>query len=530
MSAHLPARPNLTYLKRQARKLLRGVRSADSAALSRVEESLPNQRRKTLNSQRDAFGLRDALLVIARECGFPSWEKLTANLTRDLADPATEPVPDTVPDGRPASGFKQIFANLYRIDSHLRKKSGKVSYSYLLVRKQGNLLICNQQSLVDGCLEEIDALGGIDTQLIARYTDSKRGDYHDMLHRRFGCKLCYHEAERSMTRTKTKCPAVTFGDDGLEIGADFKAHLFSNHHRSGACLFSWRYRGKNYLFSGGGAKPGDDEWDMHFDPELWPEKRALFGELLKLKLDYMLPDSSAAGEEDIHRFTEKTRRLFFRSIRSKLKPRQAGLKASTPASRLRVVTNYVSEELWAVIESTGSFEVDKMSVHGNCAMPLLMIYLEGADVMLFQTFVRKFGPRHAQVFLPALREHVEKGGGLLLADDRLGGDDRQVVSCHPFPEVGVAGEPASYADSEIPGLVIDATHPATGSQRAGTRFTPSIHEHDDHRHVAYRGRTYGSEAHHDPAASVQATAFNDKSLELRAPVQYRDHAHHSLYG
>ena len=40
----------------------------------------------------------------------------------------------------------------------------------------------------------------------------------------------------------------------------------------------------------------------------------------------------------------------------------------------------------------------------------------------------------------------------------------------------------------------------------------------------------GSEAHHDPAASVQATAFNDKSLELRAPVQYRDHAHHSLYG
>ena len=90
-----------------------------------------------------------------------------ANLTSDRG--ATELLRDTVPDGQvQVGGLRRIFANLYRIDSHPRGKSGKVSYSYLLVRKQGNLLICNQMSLIEECLEEIDALGGIDTQLLAR--------------------------------------------------------------------------------------------------------------------------------------------------------------------------------------------------------------------------------------------------------------------------------------------------------------------------------------------------------------------------
>ena len=53
---------------------------------------------------------------------------------------------------------------------------------------------------------------------------------------------------------------------------------------------------------------------------------------------------------------------------------------------MRVVTNYVSQEVIASIEAGGLFEFDKMKVHGNCAMSLLFTYLEGADIMLFNQF------------------------------------------------------------------------------------------------------------------------------------------------
>ena len=80
MSERLPAKPDLTYLKRQGKKLLLGVRSRDPTALSRVRKNLPGQRQRTLNGRKETFGLTDALLVIAREYGFPSWTKLKAGI------------------------------------------------------------------------------------------------------------------------------------------------------------------------------------------------------------------------------------------------------------------------------------------------------------------------------------------------------------------------------------------------------------------------------------------------------------------
>lgn len=92
MSERLPARPDLTYLRRQGKKLLLGVRSGEPAALSRVRNSLPNPRKNSLNSRNHVFGLRDALLVIAREYGFPSWAKLKVDVTHGLR--ATEGIYD----------------------------------------------------------------------------------------------------------------------------------------------------------------------------------------------------------------------------------------------------------------------------------------------------------------------------------------------------------------------------------------------------------------------------------------------------
>ena len=162
----------------------------------------------------------------------------------------------------------RISANLYRFDGKPRGRARRTPYSYLLIRKGGNLLICSQHSLVTDHLDEIEELGGIHTQLLTSYLDAKKGDYHERLYKRFGCKLCYHEAERKMTRTKTKCPEITFADEGLQLGSDFEAHHFPNRCQNGHSLFRWRYRGKYHLFTSEVVSQLNGEWDLEFNPEL----------------------------------------------------------------------------------------------------------------------------------------------------------------------------------------------------------------------------------------------------------------------
>ena len=486
MSAGLPARPNLTQIKRQGKKLLLGVRSEERAALSRVQKSLPAQRRDAL-SRNGTFGLRDALLVIAREYGFSSWAKLKADVSaRRRTNAGGRRRAEQV--SKRETAMKRINANLYRFDSKPRGKSKTVSYSYLIVRKRGNLLICNQNCLVTDHLNEIEALGGIHIQLLVSYVDAKKGDYHETLHTRFGCKLCYHQDERKMARTKTKCPEVTFGDNGLlRLGPDFEAHHFPNRCQNGNSLFRWRCRGKHYLFTDHVLARTDGKWGLEFHPELWPEKRSLFAGLTKLEVDGLLPGNSTILGEEVCHLTDRTRKSFRAAIRSKLQPREGGLKKGSRPRKLRLVTNWMSAELWEAIESTGLYEIDKMKVHGNCALPLFFTYLAGADVMHFQGFQRKFRSGHP--YLDSLREHVEKGGGLLLTDNVAGGDDRQIVSCHPFPEIAVR-EKGRQIGEGVPELVVGGKHPITGKIKGKTHFSASVIEHKGHRHVSYEGRTF----------------------------------------
>jgi hypothetical protein len=129
-----------------------------------------------------------------------------------------------------------------------------------------------------------------------------------------------------------------------------------------------------------------------------------------------------------------------------------------------------------------------MKVHGNCAMSLFLTYLEGADIMMFQGFRRKFRPGHP--YLDALRKHVEEGGGLLVTDPGAGGGDREIGSTHPFPEIAVRGEPASVGATEIPELIVEGKHPITGGLADKTRFPTPVFEHKDHRHLSYAGSTF----------------------------------------
>jgi hypothetical protein len=75
-TSKLPARPSLESLRKQAKKLARGVVAGDPGAISRARAQLP-QGELPLSQ-------RDAQLVLAREYGFPGWQDLVKEVNQRL--------------------------------------------------------------------------------------------------------------------------------------------------------------------------------------------------------------------------------------------------------------------------------------------------------------------------------------------------------------------------------------------------------------------------------------------------------------
>jgi hypothetical protein len=75
-TSKLPARPSLESLRKQAKKLARGVVAGDAAAIGRARAQLP-QAELPLSH-------RDAQLVLAREYGFPGWQELLKEVNQRL--------------------------------------------------------------------------------------------------------------------------------------------------------------------------------------------------------------------------------------------------------------------------------------------------------------------------------------------------------------------------------------------------------------------------------------------------------------
>jgi len=72
----LPARPSLESLRKQAKKLARGIVAGDASAIGRARAQLP---------QADLpLSQRDAQLVLAREYGFPGWQELVKEVNQRL--------------------------------------------------------------------------------------------------------------------------------------------------------------------------------------------------------------------------------------------------------------------------------------------------------------------------------------------------------------------------------------------------------------------------------------------------------------
>src|SRR5687768_6916866 len=88
----LPARPSLEQYKKQAKELLKKLRSGDPAALRRARQSHPRLSRLPASGLATAkIALADAQLVIAREHAFDSWKTFGKHIEAAAGDlsPAT---------------------------------------------------------------------------------------------------------------------------------------------------------------------------------------------------------------------------------------------------------------------------------------------------------------------------------------------------------------------------------------------------------------------------------------------------------
>src|SRR5260221_4216718 len=93
--SQLPGHPDLDQLRRQARELHRAAEVGDARAVERLREvSGP-------------VALSAAQLAIARDHGFPSWQRLMAEVERRRAQSAS-PVGDGDPDFLPAGADELI--------------------------------------------------------------------------------------------------------------------------------------------------------------------------------------------------------------------------------------------------------------------------------------------------------------------------------------------------------------------------------------------------------------------------------------
>ena len=81
MPKPFPHQPNLEHFRKQAKQLLRDVRSGDSEADLRARRSHPRWTSEA--DRRGGFSLHDAQLVVAREFGFSSWRRLVDAVERE---------------------------------------------------------------------------------------------------------------------------------------------------------------------------------------------------------------------------------------------------------------------------------------------------------------------------------------------------------------------------------------------------------------------------------------------------------------
>lgn len=121
MSKKLPERPNLLSLKKQAKAILRRVRSGDATTINQIKNLIHRYREETdVGRFISLFALHDAQFLVAQEYGFKSWRELRQAISpvtdEDISIVEAEEDPEVQLDPGLVSAIRVVAGELQRHD------------------------------------------------------------------------------------------------------------------------------------------------------------------------------------------------------------------------------------------------------------------------------------------------------------------------------------------------------------------------------------------------------------------------------
>ena len=139
-SSHLPARPNLEQLRKQAKDLLKDYRAGHPPALLRFRESLPRLAHVSDARLKEiSLSLRDAQRVIAVEQGFDDWTQLKDHVDELTSSKMIEMDIDRI-QMHPVSGQKILVLKQKQADTYLPIWIGPVEADSIALKLEGQQL------------------------------------------------------------------------------------------------------------------------------------------------------------------------------------------------------------------------------------------------------------------------------------------------------------------------------------------------------------------------------------------------------
>ena len=205
--------------------------------------------------------------------------------------------------------MEKLFHNLYRTGTSANKRG--FSHSYLLVRKEGNLLICHQQG------PSAATSGRSRSSVESKACGSATATTHSAIYNTTSCTSSSAASSTSTrrhdrpARKRAKCPFETFGDEGIQYADDFEGFNYPAC-TSGHAVYRWKSRGKYFLFTAHSMYANDKGWDTWFKPNKGVT-------LHKAHIDYVFPGYTPESGPDFYRLDDKMRRSLSRRINELIK-------------------------------------------------------------------------------------------------------------------------------------------------------------------------------------------------------------------
>lgn len=124
--SQLPERPNLVYLRKHARNLLKSLHAGEPDAQSRFRSAHPRLSETTSDSELAKLQLSDAQLVLSREYGFDTWARMKAHIESPVFVAAVDAIRNS--DADRLRALIEEDPSIVQIGGVLDEEFGKDSY------------------------------------------------------------------------------------------------------------------------------------------------------------------------------------------------------------------------------------------------------------------------------------------------------------------------------------------------------------------------------------------------------------------